>query len=104
MIARRAAVQARDALHFQAAVALIGPRQVGKTTLARTLGRERDAAYFDLEDPDDREQLRHARTLFDRNEGRLVILDEIHGMPELLGCCAARSIAAGRGASAPGAF
>jgi predicted AAA+ superfamily ATPase len=43
-----------QALRRQAAVALIGPRQVGKTTLALEIGRAHDALYLDLEDRDDR--------------------------------------------------
>lgn len=51
MLLRRVADLAlRSALDRQAAVALIGPRQVGKTTLARALGAERGALYLDLED------------------------------------------------------
>ena len=84
MIVRRAESEVREALLRQPAVALIGPRQVGKTTLAQRIGRTADALYFDLEDPDDREKLRHARALLDRNEHRLVVLDEIHRVPDLL--------------------
>ena len=39
-----------DALDRQAAVTLIGPRQVGKTTLAQDIAEERGALYLDLED------------------------------------------------------
>ena len=42
------------ALSRQAAVALLGPRQVGKITLALEIARSRDALYLDLEDRDDR--------------------------------------------------
>jgi hypothetical protein len=54
-IQRLAEQTVRVALERQAAVALIGPRQVGKTTLARMLGTVRDALYLDLEDREDRE-------------------------------------------------
>ena len=84
MIQRRATDEVRDALRWQPAVALVGPRQVGKTTLAQQIGQETDSVYFDLEDPDEREKLREARMFFDRHEDRLVILDEIHRAPELL--------------------
>ena len=84
MIQRRAADEVRDALRWQPAAALVGPRQVGKTTLAQQIGQETDSVYFDLEDPDEREKLREARMFFDRHEDRLVILDEIHRAPELL--------------------
>ena len=57
MIERRVKQQVREALDRQAAVALIGPRQVGKTTLAYELTGERDALYLDLEDSNDREKL-----------------------------------------------
>ena len=40
--------QVEEALRRQAAVALIGPRQVGKTTLALQIAQERDALYLDL--------------------------------------------------------
>ena len=57
MIKRRIKQQVRAALDRQAAVALIGPRQVGKTTLACEIAEERDALYLDLEDRNDREKL-----------------------------------------------
>ena len=40
-----------------AAVVLLGPRQVGKTTLARQLGAQLDAVYLDLESPSDQARL-----------------------------------------------
>ena len=72
-----------QALKRQAAVALIGPRQVGKTTLALEIARSRDAVYLDLEDRDDRNRLAEPALFLDNVEDRLVILDEIHRMPEL---------------------
>ncbi|WP_245725231.1 ATP-binding protein [Nitrosomonas halophila] len=67
----------------QAAVALIGPRQVGKTTLALDVAEERDAVYLDLESMADREKLSNASLFLTHNEDKLVILDEIHRMPEI---------------------
>ena len=83
MIERRIKVQVREALDRQAAVALIGPRQVGKTTLAYELTGERDALYLDLEDSNDREKLSEPALFLDQYEDRLVVLDEIHRTPEL---------------------
>ncbi|MCY4097149.1 MAG: ATP-binding protein [Rhodospirillales bacterium] len=77
----QAAVEA--AFDRQAAVALIGPRQVGKTTLALEIGQSRDAIYLDLEDRDDRGRLAEPKLYFNHVEDRLVILDEIHRMPGL---------------------
>lgn len=71
------------ALDRQAAVALIGPRQVGKTTLALAIGQQRNALYLDLEDRDDRNRLSNPALFLEAAEDRLVILDEIHRMPEL---------------------
>ncbi|MDN5836758.1 MAG: ATP-binding protein [Nitrosospira sp.] len=67
----------------QAAVALIGPRQVGKTTLALDVAKGRDAVYLDLEAIEDREKLRNPTLFLTKNEDKLVILDEIHRMPEI---------------------
>lgn len=57
MIKRHAYHQVEDALDRQAAVALIGPRQVGKTTLALEIGKKTDALYLDLEASADRKKL-----------------------------------------------
>ena len=83
MIPRIITSDLERALRRQAAVALIGPRQVGKTTLALEIARSRDALYLDLEDRDDRNRLAEPALFLDNLEDRLVILDEIHRMPEL---------------------
>lgn len=83
MLDRQITSAVNDALIRQAAVALIGPRQVGKTTLALALGEQRDALYLDLEDRDDRNRLSNPALFFEAVEDRLVILDEIHRMPEI---------------------
>ena len=61
------------------AVVLIGPRQAGKTTLARSL--ENPAVYLDLELPSDRAKLSDPELYLSAHEGRLVILDEIQRTP-----------------------
>jgi len=83
MIQRRAEEAVEQALRRQAAVGVIGPRQVGKTTLAIALGRDREAVYLDLESRPDRARLSEPELFFRQNEDRLVILDEIHRTPEL---------------------
>jgi predicted AAA+ superfamily ATPase len=83
MIRRRAYRVVLDALARQAAVALIGPRQVGKTTLAHEIAGATDALYLDLESRADREKLADPALFLEPYEDRLVILDEIHRVPEL---------------------
>ena len=83
MLPRIITQNVEDALRRQAAVALIGPRQVGKTTLALDIGRKHNAVYLDLEDRDDRSRLDEPALFFDNVEDRLVILDEIHRTPDL---------------------
>jgi uncharacterized protein len=79
--------QARDRLRFLLdrfpSVALLGPRQVGKTTLAEDVADELDhkAVYIDLELPSDRAKLSDPELYFAAHEKRLVILDEIHRAP-----------------------
>ncbi|HPO12504.1 MAG TPA: ATP-binding protein [Candidatus Hydrogenedentes bacterium] len=83
MIDRRKEKEVREALARQAAVALIGPRQVGKTTLALHLAKERKALYLDLENQADRDKLNDPVFFLRQYEDRLVVLDEIHRAPDL---------------------
>jgi len=62
--------------------AILGPRQSGKTTLAREIGRQENAAYFDLEDPNDQARLANPQLTLEALRG-VVILDEIQRRPEL---------------------
>ena len=65
-------------------VALVGPRQVGKTTLAKTVARKFDGAvYLDLERPSDAARLSDPELYLEPLAKRLVILDEIQRRPEL---------------------
>lgn len=83
MIQRRVQKQVFNALARQAAVALIGPRQVGKTTLALSITETIDSLYLDLEDRADREKLSDPSFFLNQFDDRLVVLDEIHRVPEL---------------------
>ena len=74
------------------AVALLGPRQVGKTTLARAIAdapagtavrSPKPGLYLDLEDPAHLERLSDARGYLGPRRDRLVVLDEIHRAPEI---------------------
>ena len=65
------------------AVVLLGPRQVGKTTLAKKIGREFDSIYLDLEAPDDLAKLQDPTTFLRAHQDQLVILDEIQLAPEI---------------------
>ncbi len=62
---------------------LLGPRQCGKTTLARQLGAGREGSYYDLESPRDLARLAQPQTVLEAARG-LVVLDEIHQRPDLL--------------------
>ncbi len=83
MIPRTAQHTIEAALARQAAVAVIGPRQVGKTTLAQAIAASRPSIYLDLEAMADREKLADPVLFLQQYTDRLVILDEIHRMPEL---------------------
>jgi len=63
--------------------ALLGPRQCGKTTLARMFGEGRETTYFDLESQPDRMRLQNPELMLGSLKG-IVVLDEIQEIPELL--------------------
>jgi predicted AAA+ superfamily ATPase len=81
---RRKALAARleRALRANPVVALIGPRQCGKTTLARELTGVRRSTYFDLEDPLDVERLAQPKIALRQLDG-LVVIDEVQRRPDL---------------------
>ena len=83
MIPRELARHVERRLEMFPAVAILGPRQSGKTTLARAIARDRPSVYLDLEAEADRARLVEPSAYFDRHAGKLIVLDEIHRMPEL---------------------
>ncbi len=71
------------ALETQAAAVLLGPRQVGKTTIALEIAARRPSVYLYLERESDRQVLSQPDLYLDEQLGRLVILDEVQQMPGL---------------------
>jgi hypothetical protein len=72
----------RKALRRSRVVALVGPRQCGKTTLARQLLPSDSVAYFDLEDPRSLARLAEPMTALGPLRG-LVVVDEVQRRPDL---------------------
>ena len=83
MIDRRIKPALLQRLNEVPAVVLLGPRQVGKTTLALNVGRELNAIYIDLESEADRSKLSEPELYLAERLERLVILDEIHRTPHI---------------------
>lgn len=83
MIERRIIQTVLNALENQDAVALLGPRQAGKTTLAHAIGEQTPSIYLDLESKRDRNKLSDPELFLHQHADMLVILDEIHRMPEI---------------------
>ena len=84
MIERLLAADVHERLGFYPGVVLLGPRQVGKTTLARAIAAEHpDALVLDLERPSDRAQLAEPELFLAQHRHRLVVLDEVQMLPEL---------------------
>jgi len=83
MIERKHRQSIEDALERQAGVVLLGPRQVGKTTLAQEIAETRDAVYLDMERSTDRRILEEPDLYLDEQMGRLVVIDEVQLMPDL---------------------
>ncbi|MGB5084870.1 MAG: ATP-binding protein [Methylocystis silviterrae] len=74
----------RQSLARAPAVVLLGPRQIGKTTLAKKLAEnEKGAIYLDLEKAADLRRLEDAGAFLRSQPGRLVIIDEVHRLPNL---------------------
>ncbi len=83
MIERRLLPELQLLLADYPAVALLGPRQVGKTTLALKVAETINSIYLDLESAADRSKLADPELYLVDHEDKLVILDEVHRIPEL---------------------
>jgi len=83
ILPRLARTRIEKALQSQPAVVLLGPRQVGKTTLALEIAAGRDAVHLDLERYQDRQILEEPDLYLDEQAGRLVVIDEVQLMPGL---------------------
>lgn len=83
MIDRRLAILLKKALAESPAVALLGPRQVGKTTLALAMAEVMPAVYLDLESKLDLQKVQDITSFHANNMGKLIILDEVQRLPEI---------------------
>ncbi|AMS27985.1 hypothetical protein AEM51_14185 [Bacteroidetes bacterium UKL13-3] len=73
-----------DLLQDFPVVAIVGPRQCGKSTLAQIIASQYpDAVFLDMEDPDDRAILSNPTLFFAANKHKLICLDEIQFAPNL---------------------
>jgi uncharacterized protein len=83
MIERRLAIKVKQALAENPAVALLGPRQVGKTTLALGLAELIPTIYLDLENRRDLQKVKDIESFYADNSDKLIILDEVQRLPEI---------------------
>ena len=84
MFERLAFAEIQQLLSWSPAVALLGARQIGKTTLAKQVAHSfPDAIYLDLETPQARARLQNPELFFQANRQRLIVLDEVQHMPEI---------------------
>lgn len=83
MFERQLKAQLQQELAHNPAVALLGPRQVGKTTLALAVAEGHPSVYLDLESERDRARLAEPELLLPSLFDKLVILDEVHRAPAL---------------------
>ena len=83
MIKRRLEDQIRDRLQNSPSAALIGPRQVGKTTLAFSISETIPSVYLDLENRTDLRKVQDIEAFHRENSDKLIILDEVQRLPEV---------------------
>lgn len=84
MIIRKRQSEVQFLLKHFPAVAIVGPRQCGKSTLAKFISQSyKDSVYLDLENPDDRAKLTEPTLFLSQFRGKLVCMDEVQFMPEI---------------------
>src|SRR5690349_314863 len=84
MIIRTFQHEVEALLEWSPSVAILGPRQIGKTTLAKNIaGSKKNTVYLDLENPQDQNKLKDSYTYLQSLEQYCVIIDEVQLKPEL---------------------
>lgn len=83
MLERWITEKLKTTIQHYPAVALLGPRQVGKTTLALAISRVCNSIYLDLESPEDLAKLHDPLSFLPGHSDKLIILDEIQRAPDL---------------------
>lgn len=83
MVKRRLENFIKDALKRIPSVALLGPRQIGKTTIALNIAETNASVYLDLESRLDLERVRDIVSFQEGNQDKLIILDEVQRLPEV---------------------
>ena len=83
MHTRQITQQAISSLSHNPAVAILGPRRIGKTTLARAIARGRPSKYLNLKNHEDFQKLDNPARYLGLHADRLVILDEVQRYPDL---------------------
>lgn len=83
-VSRELGARLRESLESFPVTALLGPRQCGKSTLARHLiGDRKDTLYLDLERPSDLYKLEEAEFFLENHQDKLICIDEIQLKPDL---------------------
>ncbi len=83
MLNRSVIQNLKNAIKHSPAVALLGTRQIGKTTLAHEISKNRTSIYLDLESQEDLFKLSDPTSFFSLHKDKLIILDEIQRAPDL---------------------
>ena len=83
MIKRRLETQIIEALERSPSVALLGPRQVGKTTIALNISETTPSVYLDLENRRDLQKVQDIEAFHVENSDKLIVLDEVQRLPEI---------------------